>query len=234
MISLCSRKRSSLGCTSSGRSPISSRNRRAAGRRADQAGLVGDRAGERTRGGGRTAGCRRARASSSCSCRAGTSRRCAASPTWIARATSSLPVPLSPVISTVRSLPCSRWICSTTRAIAALAQTKPGACGSSVGSRDGSPAAARPRSRAAHSANPCRATAAIMRRRRASAWPIGRDDASQRRAARRRRRRRAVRRTTRARRRRARRLRPSRASARAASASHAAAATTRISSPPDA
>ena len=34
----------------------------------------------------------------------------------MARATSSLPVPLSPVISTVRSLPCSRWICSTTRA----------------------------------------------------------------------------------------------------------------------
>ena len=49
----------------------------------------------------------------------------------MARATSSLPVPLSPVISTVRSLPCRRWIWSTTRCIAALAQTKPGSSGSS-------------------------------------------------------------------------------------------------------
>ena len=47
-------------------------------------------------------------------------------PAWIARATRSLPVPLSPVISTVRSLPCRRWIWSATRCIAALAQTKPG------------------------------------------------------------------------------------------------------------
>ena len=34
--------------------------------------------------------------------------RCASEPTWMARATSSLPVPLSPVMSTVRSLPCRR------------------------------------------------------------------------------------------------------------------------------
>ena len=52
-------------------------------------------------------------------------------PAWIARATRSLPVPLSPVISTVRSLPCSRWIWSATRCIAALAQTNPGSSGSS-------------------------------------------------------------------------------------------------------
>ena len=49
----------------------------------------------------------------------------------MARATRSLPVPLSPVMSTVRSLPCIRWIWSATRCIAALAQTKPGSSGSS-------------------------------------------------------------------------------------------------------
>ena len=51
-------------------------------------------------------------------------------PTCIARATSSLPVPLSPVTRTVRSFPCSRVIWSTTRCIAALAQRKPGSSGS--------------------------------------------------------------------------------------------------------
>ena len=34
------------------------------------------------------------------------------------------------------------------------------------------------RSRAAHSANPCRATAAIIRRRRITGWPSGRGDAT--------------------------------------------------------
>ena len=46
---------------------------------------------------------------------------------WMASATSSLPVPLSPVTSTVRSFPWRRWICSATRCIAALAHTNPGA-----------------------------------------------------------------------------------------------------------
>ena len=45
-ISPCSRKRRNFGCTSIGRSPISSRKMRAAGRRADHARLIGDRAGE--------------------------------------------------------------------------------------------------------------------------------------------------------------------------------------------
>ena len=49
----------------------------------------------------------------------------------MARATRSLPVPLSPVISTVRLCPCRRWIWSATRFIAALAQMNPGSSGSS-------------------------------------------------------------------------------------------------------
>ena len=83
----------------------------------------------------------------------------------MARATRSLPVPLSPVISTVRSWPCRRWICSATRFIAALAQMKPGSSGSSGRSLICS-AACGGRSRAPHSSNPWRATAANMRNRR--------------------------------------------------------------------
>ena len=96
----------------------------------------------------------------------------------MARDTSSLPVPLSPVIRTVRSLPCRRWICSTTRVIAALADRNPGSNGSRDGASTVSPATATGRSRAAHSANPCRATAAIIRNRRITGCPIGRGDAT--------------------------------------------------------
>ena len=60
-----------------------------------------------------------------------------------------MPVPLSPVMSTVRSFPCRRWICVTTRVIAALADRNPGSSGSSDGSA-GSPTGPGERSRASH------------------------------------------------------------------------------------
>jgi hypothetical protein len=58
-----------------------------------------------------------------------------------------------------------RWICSITRVIAALAARKPGMSGSSDRSI-AMPAGSPDRSRAAHSANPCRATVAIIFSRR--------------------------------------------------------------------
>ena len=82
---------------------------RAADGGADHAGLVGHRAGEAA------APVAEQLAVGELAGRAGAvvgqeHRGAAGEPAWIARATRSLPVPLSPVISTVRSLPCSRWI----------------------------------------------------------------------------------------------------------------------------
>ena len=66
---------------------------------------------------------------------------------------------------------------STTRAIAALAQTNPGRIVSSDRSAARSAGCAA-RSRLPHSSNPCRATAAIILRRRAVITPIARDEAT--------------------------------------------------------
>ena len=117
---------------------------RAAGRRSHQAQLIVDRAREAAPSVAEQLAVGELAAWSWCSCRAGTPRRCAAIRRGSARATSSLPVPLSPVMSTVRSFPCSRWICSTTRIIAGLAHRNPGSSGSSGCSwplRPGPPAA---------------------------------------------------------------------------------------------
>ncbi len=95
----------------------------------------------------------------------------------MARATSSFPVPLSPVMRTVRSLSWSRRICSTTDCIATLALTNPGMSDSRRRSVPEEAEPDRP-SRAPLNSNPWRATAAIIRRRRATACPTGRAEAT--------------------------------------------------------
>ena len=72
-------------------------------------------------------------------------------------------MPLSPVISTVRSLPCSRWICSTTRAHRGARREETRAAAARAIGRRRRPPRPADRSRAAHSAKPWRATVAIIR-----------------------------------------------------------------------